>query len=159
MIDSPEKLIENKNIKLLDGFSIEERLELLSFGTVEEFYLNDQIISELQDDMNIYIVLDGEVSLWRKNIPILRLKQGDIFNEKKIFSPNAPNKLTIVAERRTKVMKIGRKEFLNFFSLKPERLFKVFVLNIIAILSHKSEEYEEKLVGVYFQTFSSPRGG
>lgn len=157
MVENPENLIVNKKIKLLDGLSIEERMEFLSFGTVREYYLHDKIIIENQDDMNIYLVMDGEVSVWRKNIPIFELRKGDVFNETKIFSPK-PNSVTVVAEKRTTIMKIGRKEVLNYFSLKPERLFKIFVLNIVSILSRKLENYEEKLVSHYYQAISLLKG-
>jgi len=58
MVENPENLITNKKIKLLDGLSVEERMEFLSFGTVREYYLHDKIITENQDDMNIYLIMN-----------------------------------------------------------------------------------------------------
>jgi len=157
MADNIDNLVENTKIKLLDGFSDEERSEFLSLGTVREYNLQETIISEEQDDMNIYLVTDGEVFVWRKNVPMLKYKKGDIFNETKVFFPK-PNAFTVTAEKRTTIMKFSRREILTFFSLKPERLFKIFTLNIISILARKLEAYEEKLISHYYQAVSFLKG-
>jgi len=153
MEESTDAIVDDKKIKLLDGFPDEEKMEFLSFGTVREYHLHDTIITEGQDDKNIYLVMDGEVSIWRRNVPIFKLKKGDVFNEAKIFFPK-PNTFTVTAEKRTTIMKFRRREILTFFSLKPERLFKIFTLNVISILARKLEEHEEKLIGHYYQAVS-----
>lgn len=150
MVENPENLIVNKKIKLLDGFTNEEKLEFLSIGAIRDFYLHDKIITETEEDLNIYIVMDGEVSIWRKNVPLFQLKPGDVFNEIKIFLPK-PNNLTVIAESKALIMRFARKEILNYFQLKPERLFKIFTLNIISILYKKIDIHEEKLINQYLQ--------
>jgi len=157
MAEYIENLVETTKIKLLDGFSDEEKSEFLSLGTVREYHLHDTIITEDQDDKNIYLVTDGEVSIWRKNVPIFKLKKGDVFNETKIFFPK-PNTFTVTAEKLTIIMKFRRREILTFFSLKPERLFKILTLNIISILARKLEAYEEKLISHYYQAVSFLKG-
>jgi len=149
MFGNSEYLIKNKKIKLLDRFSADDRIEFLSFGTVKEFNLQETIITEKHDDVNIYLILEGEVSVWRKNLPIFRLKSGEVFNESKIFYPRTTNTVTVVSEKQTLMFIIGRKEVLNYFSLKPERLFKIFTLNIVSILSKKLEGFEEKIVDLH----------
>jgi len=149
MFGNSEYLIKNKKIKLLDRFSADDRIEFLSFGTLKEFNLQETIITEKHDDVNIYLILEGEVSVWRKNLPIFRLKSGEVFNESKIFYPRTTNTVTVVSEKQTLMFIIGRKEVLNYFSLKPERLFKIFTLNIVSILSKKLEGFEEKIVDLH----------
>jgi len=148
MKEIPENLFQNQRIKLLDGFSVQDRIEFLSFGKVVEFNLHDKIILEYEDDSYIYLIMNGEVSIWKKDVPVFALKAGDVFNEIKIFLPK-PNNITVIAEDKTTVIKFKRNEILNYFHLKPERLFKIFTLNIISILFKKIEGYEESLINVF----------
>ncbi|MFC1492850.1 Crp/Fnr family transcriptional regulator [candidate division KSB1 bacterium] len=141
----------NSNIRLLDKFSTKEIDELLSTGLISEFNLHDRIILENDQDLNIYIILNGEVSVWRKNVPVARLKKGDAFNETKIFIPS-PNKISVMAECQTTILKLEREKLMDYFHRKPERLFKIFTLNILTTLFKKLEEYEEVLVSHYFKT-------
>ena len=138
----------NLKLKLLDGFSLEEKMEFMSLGVLREYYLHDVIITEKKDDPNIYLILNGEVSLWKSNVPILHLKSGDLFNEMKIFMPTH-HLITAVAERKTSILRFNRNDILNFFHLKPERLMKIFMLNLVISMLNRIEEYEDKLISYY----------
>ena len=150
MVENPENILQNKKIKLLEGFSDEERREFLTCGAIREFYLHDKIISENEDDAHIYLILDGDVSVWRKDVRIFKLKSGDVFNEIKIFNPK-PNNITVLAESNCMIFRFTRNDVLNYFKLKPERLFKIFMLNIVTILLKKIEGYEDRLIDYNLQ--------
>ncbi|MFC1565172.1 cyclic nucleotide-binding domain-containing protein [candidate division KSB1 bacterium] len=143
-------LIETR-IRLLDKFTDKEKKELFTNGSIGEFQMHDRIVSENDNDLCIYIILEGEVSIWRKNVPVTRLKKGDTFNETKLFLP-APNKISVMAESQTTILKLERECLMDFFHRKPERLFKIFTLNILATMFKKLEDYEEILVSHYFKT-------
>lgn len=151
MIDIIEYLITNKIIRLLHGFSNEECREFLSLGIIKEYNQNDVIVSENQEDINIYLIVEGEASLWRKNVPILEFQKGDVFNETKIYSPRS-NSYTIIAEQQTVVLKFSRNDILLYFSFKPERLFKIFTLNVISILLKNIEDNEDQIISFYYQS-------
>ena len=139
----------NIKLNLLDGFSLEEKMEFMSLGVLREYYLHDVIISEKRDDPSIYLILDGEVSLWKRNVPIFHLKPGDVFNEVKIFLPKH-HFITAMAESKSSILRFNRNEILNFFHLKPERLFKIFMLNFVMTLLRRIDGYEDKLIDYYF---------
>jgi len=151
MSEISEDFFGNQKIRLLEGFSDEEVKEFLSFGIPMEFHLHDTIIIEGQDDRCVYLILDGEVSIWKKNIQIFTSKKGDVFNFTTIFFPKA-NLVKVMAEAHTKIIKIKRREVLKFFSLKPERLFKIFMINAVSILLKRVDGYQDLLVNEYIQT-------
>ena len=97
-------------------------------------------------DLNLYLVLSGIVSAWRGGVKVTQLGAGDILNETKVFLPG-PNELTAKAETPdTVVLCLPRTELLTYFRDRPERLLKVFVLNIVAILAKKLGDREESIV-------------
>ena len=154
MVDKNKNLGADRRIKLLDGFSVEERMEFLAAGKIREFFLHDIITSENQEDMKLYLILDGEVSIWRKNVPIKNLKSGDVFNEIKIFFPRS-NGITVRAEKHSSLLRFERSEIFDYFNIKPERLFKIFTLNTFSILIKKLDYYEEKLIHHYFESLKT----
>jgi hypothetical protein len=46
----------------------------------------------------------------------------------------------------TTVLQLSRADLLAYFRDRPERLLKVFVLNIVAILAQKLEEREDSII-------------
>ncbi len=150
MDEISESFLGTHKIKLLEGFTDEEVNEFLSFGIPMEFQVHDTIITENQFDTFIYIVVDGRVSIWRKNIPLLDAKKGESFNTTTILLQR-PTTISVIAEATTRIIKIKRSEVLKFFSMKPERLFKRFTLNMITILLKKVEVYEERMMDYYLE--------
>jgi len=148
--ESLDYIINSPRIKLLHGFSVSDRSDFFTFGYIQDYYLHDMIISENQDDMNVYILIEGEVSIWKSNVPVLRLKEGNTFNEARIFFPK-PVPLVVRSEGQTKIFKISRDKLLDYFVTRPERLFKIFTLNVLTVLQHKIEYYEQQLVQSYQQ--------
>jgi len=151
MSEDLKNLLLDGRIRLLDKFTETEKEELFSIGSINEFQMHDRIIFENEEDHKIHIVLDGEISVWRKNVHVIRLKKGDSFNENVVFFP-APNKISVMAESQTNIFGVERDKLLDYFHRKPERLFKIFTLNILAVMSKKIEDYEEVLVNHYFKT-------
>lgn len=151
MLDTLEYLVTNGMIRLLHGFSNDECREFLSLGIIKEYGHNDVIVAENEEDINIYLIVEGEASLWRKNVPILEFQKGEVLNEVKIYSPRS-NNFSVIAEQQTVIMKFSRNDILLYFSFKPERLFKIFTLNVISILLKNIENYEDQLISFYYQS-------
>jgi len=63
-----------------------------------------------------------------------------------IFLPR-PNPLAAMAETEdTAILCLPRADLLAYFRDRPERLLKVFVLNIVAILAQKLEDREDSII-------------
>lgn len=151
MLSTIDYLITHKKIRLLNGFSDKECQELLSLGHIKAYETNEIILTENQDDMNIYLLIEGEASVWKKKVPIYEFKRGAMFNETKIYSPRS-NSFTVMADEKAVVLEFSRDDILNYFSFKPERLFKIFTLNVISILLNTIENREEQIIGFYYQS-------
>lgn len=143
--ESYNPLVALKRNRLLQGFSKVELNEFYNLGDEIDYSLHDLIISENDDDFNIYIIITGEVSIWKKNVPVLKLCDADAFNETKVFFPR-PEETSVRAEKHSKIFRINREKVLQFFVTKPERLFKIFTLNVLTVLQNKIGNYEKQLV-------------
>lgn len=133
-------------LKLLAGFARQDRREFLAAGRPLEIAIQEQFMDEGERDLNLYVILTGSVSAWRGGVKVATLGPGEVLNETKIFLPR-PNPLAAMAEAEdTAVLRLPRAELLAFFRDRPERLLKVFVLNIVAILAQKLEDREDSII-------------
>ncbi len=148
MIDNYELMLLSKGLRIFEGFSIREKMELLLLGHIRQYFIHDLIVVENRNNQNIYLIFEGEVSVWRKNVPVATLTRGDLFNETKIFSSRQET-INVLAETHTTLLQIDRNVLLNHFEKRPERLIKKFVLNMLNILFGKIEKYEEEIVNAY----------
>jgi len=148
LIDNADKHAGYVDCMLLSGFSENEISEVFELGYLQEYYLHDLIINEKQEHCTVYFVLDGIVSLWKMNAPVITLKKGEVFNESIMFFPGTDS-MVARAEEETKIYKIDRDTFLDYFVSKPERLFKVFTLNTLASLQRKMVFYENRIAQLY----------
>ena len=146
-----QRLLSKNTIGLLDGFSYEEMVELLSMGDLEEYSFRDIIMRERRNDPYLYVIVKGEVSMWKRNVPIFNLREGDVFNLIKIFQPIG-NSMTAISEASTSVLKIKREYVLEYFASKSERLLKIFTLNAILLLHEHLKECEDQLISLYYQS-------
>lgn len=141
----PEAHLGSTPVKLLAGFAREDRRDFLETGRVLEYGLDERIAEEGERDLHLYVVLSGSVSTWRRGVKVATLSAGEVLNETKIFLPR-PNQVTAVAAEDAVVLRLPRSEVLAYFRDRPERLLKVFVLNIVAILAQKLETSESQLI-------------
>jgi len=133
-------------VKLLTGFARDDRRQFLARGRPVELAFQETFMEEGDRDLNLYVVLTGSVSTWRGGVKTATLGAGEVLNETKIFLPR-PNPNAAVAETEdTAVLRLPRSELLAFFRDRPERLLKVFVLNIVAILAHKLENRDDAMI-------------
>ena len=129
------------DIRLFKGFPETDLHDLASFGYVQRYYQNDIIIPGNSEDRNVYILIDGNVVLWKLNAPVLTVKNGEAFNEAVVFFPS-PGSVVARSEQESLVFKIARDSLKEYFSGRPERLFKIFTLNMIAVMQQKIVYYE-----------------
>lgn len=132
--------------KLLAGFARDDRRQLLAGGRAVELAEHETFMHEGDRDLNLYLVLTGYVSVWRGDVQVATLGAGEVLNETKMFLPR-PNQHSARAEiEGTTLLRLPRVELLSYFRDQPERLLKVFVLNIVAILAQRVEDREESML-------------
>lgn len=121
---------------LLKNFHYEDVMEFLKLGTEERFIQDEVIINESDYVNSAYLIAEGKVSVWKDNIQMATLSEGDFLGETFLFSKN--NRMAkVVSEGDCLLMRYERYEALNFFRKKPEKLFNIFTLNIVEIQQKK----------------------
>ena len=132
--------------KLLAGFAPRDRRDFLAAGEPVQLTAGESLMEEGERDLSLYLVLSGSVSAWRGGAKVATLGAGEVLNETKMFLPR-PNPVAAVCEsQEAAILRLRRAELLAYFRDRPERLLKVFVLNIVAILAQKLEDREDAIL-------------
>lgn len=121
---------------LLRNFHYEDIMEFLNLGRLERFIQDDVIVNEAEYVNSAYLIASGKVSIWKDNVQLATLTEGNFIGETFLFSKN--NRMAkVVSEGDTQLLKFERYDALNFFRKKPEKLFNIFTRNIIEIQQQK----------------------
>ncbi|MDI6807690.1 MAG: cyclic nucleotide-binding domain-containing protein [Candidatus Eisenbacteria bacterium] len=118
---------------LLMGFSDQDRREFLAIGREKEFHLNEVIIRENTPGLEMYIIEDGEVSLWLDDANLGTLKEGDTLGASVIVLQH-PRTARVVAEGYVRVREYERSQVMAYFRRKPPVLFQQFFVNVTHVL-------------------------
>lgn len=122
---------------LLRKFSPEDFREFLLCGKLEEYNAGETIISEKDLFVNDGVLLcEGSVSLFKEDVFIAKLQPGDFIGETFLFKNRAPSG-TLIATRPAAVIRFEREDILKFFEGRPDRLFKIFIMNLIDLQNQK----------------------
>lgn len=133
---------------LLRKFPPGDFREFLLCGKLEEFNAGETIVSEKDHFINDgWLVADGSVSLFKEDVYIAKLHPGDFIGETFLFKNRAPFG-TLIATRPTAVIRFEREDVLGFFENRPDRLFKMFIMNLIDLQNQKLIYAGKKLLYV-----------
>ena len=142
---------------LFQGFPDRDHQSFLAMGKERYFEVDEQVIQEDTLGSSFYIILDGVVSIWRKHSKLGTLYKGDIVGELVIFR-SRPRSATVRAETVAKMLAFEREDIIAFFKWRDERLFKIFVINVIHILAHKLARTSESIIHLENQLRSKGEG-
>lgn len=130
---------------LLKNFHYEDTMEFLSLGKEERFQQDDVIINEEEYVNCAYLIAEGKVAIWKDNIQLATLTDGNFLGETFLFSKN--NRMAkVVSEGESLLLRFDRYEALSFFRKKPEKLFNIFTRNIIEIQQKKISNMNNQLL-------------
>lgn len=122
---------------LLRKFPPGDFRDFLLCGKLEEYNAGDTIVSEKDHFVNDgFLIADGSVSLFKEDVYIAKLQPGDFIGETFLFKNRAPSG-TLVATRPAAVIRFERDDVLAFFENRPDRLFKIFIMNLIDLQNQK----------------------
>lgn len=130
---------------LLKNFHYEDIMEFLNLGIEERFLQDDVIVNQAEYVNSAYLITEGKVSVWKDNIQLAILEDGNFLGETFLFSKN--NRMAkVVSEGESILLRFERYEVLNFFRKKPEKLFNIFTRNIIEIQQQKISNMNVQLL-------------
>ncbi|MEX0929334.1 MAG: cyclic nucleotide-binding domain-containing protein [Balneolales bacterium] len=131
---------------LFRRFEPDELRHFLMLGHKETYQTDDILVQESEQSKNTaFLIIEGQVSIWSEEIHLADLSAGDFIGETFLFG-NGSRTATGKATRHTIVLRFERDEVLHFFRTMPERLFKVFIMNIIEIQQGKIAVMNTKTV-------------
>ena len=130
---------------LFRGFSDQERSDFLSLGEEREFGPDEALVTESAPGSSLFIVRRGTVSVEKDGVGLATMHDGDILGELVIFRPGARS-ATVRSLSATTVLEFDKDVITDFFKRREERLFKIFVINVINILSLKLDRTDERIV-------------
>lgn len=132
---------------LLRSFHSEDVLTFLQLGNQERFVAGDTIINDEEIVNCAYLIAEGKVSIWKDNIELALLENGNFLGETFLFSKN--NRMArVVSETDSVLLKYERQDVLNFFRRRPEKLFNIFTKNIIEIQQKKISNMNIQLLNL-----------
>ncbi|MEX0684671.1 MAG: cyclic nucleotide-binding domain-containing protein [Balneolales bacterium] len=152
--DNVLKLLQRAPL-LFRKFEPDELRHFLKLGHNENYQKDDIIVQESEEpSTTAYLILEGSVAIWSEEIHLADLFVGDFIGETFLFG-NAIRTATVKAANEAVVLRFDRDEVLGFFRTKPERLFKVFIMNIIEIQQRKITTMNQKMIQLKRRLFKN----
>ncbi len=131
---------------LLRNFPPDDLRQFLESGKMEHYQRHDQILTvESSPATSAYLIVEGKVSIFKDDIHLATLEPGDFLGETFLFTKGSRT-ANVMAETDTTLVRFDRQETLDYFRRMPERLFKIFIMNIIEIQQRKMVAMNQKLI-------------
>jgi CRP-like cAMP-binding protein len=131
-----QKLLDTVPL-LFRKFTPDDIRAFLLCGDLKEYEHGDIIISENDGQINYgCLITEGTASLYREDVFFGTLKPGDFMGETFLFRKRIPLG-TLVASGQTSIIKFNRESVLRFFEGRSDRLFKLFIVNLLELQNQK----------------------
>jgi len=89
--------------------------------------------------------VQGNASVWKDDLHLATIGVGDILGETFLFNKMGRT-ASVSATDEVIALKFRRSEVLDFFRKKPERLFKLFTINIVEIQQRRISSMNAKMI-------------
>ena len=124
-----------KRVKIFKGLQPEEVGGIIQQGATLQFEKGKTIFHEGMLGTNLFIVLHGEVALYKKTQIIAKCEVGDTFGEMAVLN-HRPRSATAAAVEDTKLFTLDERQI---DSILDKRAAVRILLNIIHVLSERLE--------------------
>lgn len=140
------KQILNDVPLLFRNFPPQDFREFLLRGTLKEYESGQVIFSETDGIINNgWLIADGTISLYLEDVFVGRLTTGDFMGETFLFKKQ-PVSGSVFAVKPTAIIQFEKEKVIHFFEERSDRLFKIFVLNLIELQSKKLDYAARKIL-------------
>ncbi|TVQ05168.1 MAG: cyclic nucleotide-binding domain-containing protein [Balneolaceae bacterium] len=131
-----KKVLDNVPL-IFRNFPPEDFRDFLLLGNYEEYHAGNIIVSEDNSDLNCgWLVLDGTISVFLRDVFITKIKAGEFLGETFLFK-NKPDFGTLTAARPAAVLRFEREKVISYFESRSDRLFKIFLVNLVELQNRK----------------------
>lgn len=116
---------------LFQNFPPDNYREILQCGELHVFNSGEVVLSKSENQVNKgWLVAEGQISIHLENIHVQGLKPGDFFGETFFFRKQR-NLITVIAETDASLISFDREMVLQYFREHSDRLFKIFIMNLL----------------------------
>ena len=126
----------SEKVRIFNGLKPEEVGEILHTGHTLEYSKGQTIFHEGMLGSNLFIVLSGEIGLYKTNRLIAVCKVGDAFGEMSVLN-HRPRTATAAAETDVKLFTLDESQVNRILE---KRVAVRLLLNVVHVLSERLEE-------------------
>jgi len=131
---------------LFRGFSEQDYRTFLALGEPVTFEIDEVVLTAGRSEWDMYVVREGEVSIWLGNVHLANLGIGQTIETSAILVPKI-QRSAVRGNTRGVLLRIPREAIMGFFESRPERLFQQFSVNLfkvsIEVLKHRNRQIAE----------------
>ena len=133
---------------ILRNFPPEDLRSFVLCGQFEEYETTANIPATTDDVTNDGIlVVDGSIDISLNNMLTAKLRAGDFTGENFLFS-SAAFRGALVTTSTTAIFRFKKERILDFFEQRSERLFKIFIMNLLEVQQEKLNQALQKILNL-----------
>lgn len=117
---------------LFRGLSAEDRAAFLALGELVPFEADQVILPAGRSDWDIYVIEQGELSIWVGNALIGNLRSGQTIDTSAVLFPQIQWS-AVRSNTDGTLLKIQREAVMGFFESRAQRVFQQFCVNLFKV--------------------------
>jgi CRP-like cAMP-binding protein len=126
-------------------FSPEDLRGFFMTGQLESYQAGDVIMVEGSSEIqSAWLIADGSLSIWKEDVEIAHLTAGDFTGEEFLFTKGA-RIASVKADSDVMLIRFDKDSVIDFFRTRPERLFKIFIMNLLEIQQRRIKAMNSKV--------------
>ena len=139
-------------------FSPEDLRGIFMTGQLATYHAGDVIMTEGSNDIHdAWLIADGKLSVWKEDVEIAHLEAGDFTGEEFLFTKGA-RIATVKAESEVVLIRFDKESVIDFFRTRPERVFKIFIMNLLEIQQRRIKSMNSKVARLQKKLFETNSG-
>lgn len=138
MITTVEKVLFLKSIDLFRGLPSEELAQIAEIAEEVPFAAGDPVFAEGEIGDALYLVVEGTVRVHKGDKQLAQLGVRDVVGEMAVLDGD-PRSASVTAVQDAVLLKIGRDDFRDILSERPE-----IAMGVMKVLSRRLRETSRK---------------
>lgn len=130
---------------LLAHFPTDIAEKFLAMGFDEHYNVYDDIMKEGQTGKEMFLICEGEVVIYSQGIKMATLEKGEVFGELILFRDHY-RIASVKVEKPTRLLRYTREILKDFFGRNGQKLFDIYMMNLMEILRRKLIATNKKVV-------------
>jgi CRP/FNR family transcriptional regulator, cyclic AMP receptor protein len=138
MISTVEKVLFLKSIDLFRALPSEELAQIAEIAEEQPMASGDLVFAEGEPGDSLYLIVEGRVKVHKGAKELVVLSLRDVFGEMAVLD-SEPRSASVTAIEDAVVLKIGRDDFRDILSERPE-----IAMGVMKVLTRRLRETSKK---------------